>query len=62
MDDVVDRSDEETDSENENDTDNEDFDKDQLLLVHIPYLKYFFSFKYACALNYSLYILLSNAG
>ncbi|XP_029684907.1 cytosolic carboxypeptidase 1 isoform X2 [Takifugu rubripes] len=32
VDDVVDRSDEETDSENENDTDNEDFDKDQLLL------------------------------
>lgn len=42
MDDVVDRSDEETDSENENDTDNEDFDKDQLLLVHRPYLKYSF--------------------
>lgn len=39
VDDVVDRSDEETDSENENDTDNEEFDKDQLLLVHIPYLK-----------------------
>lgn len=38
----MDRSDEETDSENENDTDNEDFDKDQLLLVHRPYLKYSF--------------------
>lgn len=39
VDDVVDRSDEETDSENENDTDNEEFDKDQLLLVHPSYLK-----------------------
>lgn len=36
----MDRSDEDTDSEN--DTDNEDFDKDQLLLVHRPYLKYSF--------------------
>lgn len=50
VDDVVDRSDEETDSENENDTDNEDFDKDQLLLVHRPYLKYSFFSKYALAL------------
>lgn len=34
VDDVVDRSDEETDSENENDSDNDEYDKDQLLLVH----------------------------
>lgn len=45
----MDRSDEDTDSEN--DTDNEDFDKDQLLLVHRPYLKYSFFFKYALALK-----------
>lgn len=37
MDDVVDKSDEDSDSEN--DTDNEEFDKDQLLLVHTSYLK-----------------------